>query len=268
MPPAKKYRVKVRMKTRNRVVRRTGFVLAALACFALVLYGGFRVVRFAGALRPVNIFAFNMKNFEVRASSDVVSGAISEMLEPGRGRRFSAADAERLELVLRERFPSLSRVEVRRSLIGGRVTVQADPEPLVAKVRLKGGRDFYLAENGRLLKETYGPLPSDEFTAEIHVEPKERPAALAGFLKEFKLAGPEFASRPVSLVCRGADGPCSVKLENSAEVFWGGFEFTRTKIARLNEVLEDAAKKIKGPLKVDFRYFSDGKVFVSKAGNI
>ena len=78
----------------------------------------------------------------------------------------------------------------------------------------------------------------------------------------------EFASRPVKLEYRGSSESCRLTLESRAEILWGEFKFTKAKIVRLNEVLADAARRIKGPLKVDLRYFRDGKVFVSKLSDI
>ncbi|MBI4802276.1 MAG: hypothetical protein HY796_07095 [Elusimicrobia bacterium] len=273
MRSAKKHRVRLRLKVRNRIAKKTGAGFAAVVFIALIAYGGFRARSFVAASHPGETFAFKMKVLDVKSPSALVSGGISDLLKSGIGRRFSPADAKNLELALRARYPALSRVEVRRSLIGGRVTVLAYPESVVAKVRLvhprgEGGEEFYLAENGRLLKETYGPAPADAFETAVYAGPGESLAALAGFLKEIKGLKDEFSSRPVSLRYRRSEGGCLVTLENSAEIFWGEFEFTRSKIAKLNEVLKDAAQKIKGPLKVDFRYFRDGKVFVSKAADI
>gem|GEM_PF-1024051 len=294
MRAAKKYRVKVRLKVRNRMAKKTGAVCAALVAAALLVYGGVRARSLIAAARPGEIFAFTVKALDVKSPSEIISRDISDLLKSKIGRRFSPADAKNLELALRSRYPALSRVEVRRSFLGGRVTVTAAPEPVVAKIRLvpppaypprrggelkrkdsppaaggqTAGEEFYLAENGRLLGETYGPAPADAFETAIYAEPGENLAALAGFLKEIKGLNEEFYSRPVSLLYRGSEGACLVTLENSAEIFWGEFAFTRSKVAKLNEVLKDAAQKIKGPLKIDFRYFRDGKIFVSKAGDI
>ncbi|OGS53368.1 MAG: hypothetical protein A3J79_02955 [Elusimicrobia bacterium RIFOXYB2_FULL_62_6] len=272
MRAAKKYRVKVRLKVRNRIARKTGAIVAGLACAALIGYGAYRARGLAAAAGPVEFFSFTAKELEVKSPSDVITADISALVKPRLGRRFTRADAKNLERVLRVRYPSMKRSEVRRSLLGGRVTVTAEAEPVVARVRLLsargGGGEFYLAENGRLLGETYGAAPADGFETSVYAEPGEVLAPLAVFLKELKGLSEEFSSRPVALRYRRPEGACQLTLENDAEVFWGELEFTRSKVAKLNEVVRDAAQKISGPLKIDFRYFRDGKVFVSKTGNI
>lgn len=272
MRGAKKYRVKVRLKIRNRIVKRTGAVIAALACLAFAGYGGYRARSLLSAAAPSEIFAFTLKAADVKSPSAAVSADVFALLKPKMGRRFSGADAENLERTLRARYPALRRAEVRRGLVGGRVTVTAESEPVVAKVRLMPSHgaagDFYLAEDGRLLGETCGAPPADSFETAVYAEPGDVLASLAVFLKELKALKEEFSSRPVSLRYRRPEGVCQLTLENDTEVFWGEFGFTRSKVARLNEVLGDAARKISGPLKVDLRYFRDGKVFVSKNANI
>lgn len=272
MRGAKKYRVKVRLKIRNRIVKRAGAVIAALACLGLAGYGCYKARSLLSVSVPSDIFAFTLKSADVKSPSDSISADISSLLAPRMGRRFSGADADVLERTLRARYPALRRASVRRSFIGGRVTVTAEAEPVVAKVRLTpscgAAADFYLAEDGRLLGETYGTPPADPFETAVYADPGDVLAPLAGFLKELKGLKDEFSFRPVSLRYRRPEGACLLTLENDAEVFWGEFVFTRSKVAKLNEVIGDAAQKISGPLKVDLRYFRDGKVFVSKHGNI
>ncbi|HOW89188.1 MAG TPA: cell division protein FtsQ/DivIB, partial [Elusimicrobiales bacterium] len=132
------------------------------------------------------------------------------------------------------------------------------------------GEERYLAEDGRLLTENYGPEPADIFGVELRSG--EGLARLAVFLKEFSPLSSGLLSRPVKLEYpspgSGRESTCRLELANGASVLWGDFEFTEAKVSRLNEVLADASGRVKGPLRVDMRYFGDGKVFVSKAGDI
>ena len=268
MAAAKKYRIKVRLKVRNRLLKNTGLAVSGLAAAVILGYCCFLTVRLAHRLPAGRLFSFTAKSLSVRSPSEEISAEISRRMAGNLGKAFSSADASAFSAALRESYPALSSVEVKRNFVSGRVRVRAESENVVVKVRLNGDKTFYLSESGRLLSEYYGPDPADIFETDVYSDPGSALGPLAGFLKELKAMSPEFSSRPVKLEYRGLAESCRLTLENSTSVIWGGFEFTKTKIARLNEVLPDAARKIKGPLKVDFRYFSDGKVFVSKLTDI
>ncbi len=264
MAAAKKYRVKVRLKVRNRLLKTTGLAFSALAAAAILGYAGYSAVRLASSLPLGRFFSFTLKSVSVSSPSEDISAEISSRLSRRLGNTFSSGDALAFSAALKQSYPALSRVEVDRNFINGRVRVRARSERVVAKVRLNGGDNFYLSESGRLLGEYYGADPVDLFETDLYAEPGAGLEPLAGFLKELGAMVPEFSSRPVKLECRGAAQSCRLTLDNSAEVNWGEFAFTKAKISRLNEILADAARKIKGPLKIDLRYFRDGKVFVSK----
>ena len=264
MAAAKKYRVTVRLKVRNRFFKTVGIVLSVLAASALVGYAGLVAVRLASSLPLGRFFSFTLKSVSATSPSEDISAEISNRMSRYQGKTFSSGDAQIFVAALKRSYPALSRVEVDRSFVNGRVSVRAESERVIAKVKFNGGDNYYLSENGRLLDEYYCAAPADIFETDLYAAPGADLKSLAGFLTELIVMVPEFSSRPVKLEYRGDTQSCRLTLENSAEILWGEFEFTRAKISRLNEVLADAARKIKGPLKVDFRYFNDGKVFVSK----
>jgi hypothetical protein len=289
MAAAKKYRVKVRVKVRHRFLRNAGLALSVCAAAVVLGCSGLWAARALSALSPGRLFAFKARSLSVTSPSEEISAEISRRMAGKMGAAFFRADAESLAAGLQTAYPSLSRVEVRRNFFGGRVSVDAVPENIVAKVRLVpggrvqapgGGESFYLAENGRLLGERYGPGPETMFETEVRAGCGAGLAPLAAFLKELNALASGFSSPPVRLEYPapgyvpppGAQAvpeqSCRLTLANGASVLWGDFEFTKAKISRLNEVLSDAARRLGGPLRVDLRYFRDGKVFVSKAGDI
>ena len=268
MAAGNKYKVKVRLKVRNRLFKKAGLAASAFAAVFLLGYCCFLAVRLAARMPASRLFAFTAKSVSVNGPSEEITAEISRRMAGKLGGVFSSGDSEAFADGLKKSYPALSRVEVKRNFVTGRVNVRAESENVVAKVRFNGDKVLYLSESGRLLAEHYGPDPADVFETDVYSSPGLVLGSLAVFLKELKALVPEFSSRPVKLECRGSAEPCRLTLENSAEVLWGGFEFTRSKVARLNEVLPDAAGKIKGPLKLDFRYFADGKIFVSKLSGI
>ena len=305
MAAGKKYRIKVRLKIRNRFFKKAGLAASVFAAAFILGYCCFLAARLAARMPAGRLFAFTAKSSSVNSPSEEISAEISRRLAGKLGSAFSSAEGEAFAAGLKNSYPALGRVEVKRNFVSGRVSVRAESENVVTKVRLNGENIFYLSESGRLLAEHYGPEPADIFETEVYSGPVGETAnavstrgsipgkgglgetaarssigpvpggggrlalgPLAAFLKELKALAPGFSSRPVKLECRGHEAPCRLTLENGAEVLWGEFEFTKSKVSRLNEVLPDAARRIQGPLKVDFRYFRDGKIFVSKLTGI
>lgn len=268
MAAEKKYKIKVRLKVRNRLLKRSGLAVSAFAAAVILGYCCFLAARLAARVPAGRFFAFTAKSLSVSSPSEEISAEISRRMSGKLGGVFSSGDAEAFAAGLKKTYSALSRVEVKRNFVSGRVAVRAESESVIAKVRVNGEQVHYLSESGRLLPEHYGPDPADIFETEVYAGPGLVLGPLAGFLKELKALAPGFSSRPVKLECRGPAEPCRLTLENSAEVLWGEFAFTKDKVNRLNEVLPDAARRIKGPLKVDFRYFRDGKIFVSKLAGI
>ena len=289
MAHGKKYKVKVRVKVRHRIVRHAGLALAVCAAAVVLGCSGLWAARALSTLSPGRFFAFKARSLSVTSPSEEISAEISRRMSGKMGGSFLRADAAALAAGLKTTYPSLSRVEVRRNFLGGRVSVDAVPENIVAKVRLTsggrakspgGGENFYLADNGRLLEAYYGRGPDTLFETEVNGGRGAGLAPLAAFLRELNAMASGFSSRPVRLeypapedvaaagAQPGREQSCRLTLADGASVLWGDFEFTKAKISRLNEVLPAAARRLGGPLRVDMRYFRDGKVFVSKAGDI
>lgn len=268
MAAARKYRTSVRVKVRRRFLRRTGAAFSAVAAAAIIVYAGCGVFRRVSSLSPGRFFSFTLKSVSVASPSAEVSDEVSRRISRYIGAAFSAGDAQAFAAALKRSYPALSRVEVERSFMTGRVTVRAESERIAAKVRLNGTKDAYLSESGRLLEESLAEAPADAFETELSEVPGSGLRPLAGFFAKLRTLAPEFSSRPVKIGCRGPADSCRLTLENGAEVLWGELEFTRSKVLRLNQILADAGGRIKGRLKIDFRYFRDGKVFVSKLSDI
>ena len=283
------------MKVRHRFLRHAGLALSVCAAAAVLGCSGLWAARALPALSPGRFFAFKARSLSVTSPSEEISAEISRRMAGKMGASFFREDAAALAAGLKTSYPSLSRVEVNRNFLGGRVSVDAVQENIVAKVRLvpgsrvqvpgsrvqvPGGEDLYLAENGRLLGAYHGPVPETMFETEVRAGRGVVLAPLAAFLKELNALASGFSSRPVRLeypapgyippagAQAGPEQSCRLTLANGASVLWGDFGFTKAKIARLNEVLPAAELRFGAPLTVDLRYFSDGKVFVSKAGDI
>ena len=263
MAGKRKFKVRVRGKVRNHLLRQGG--TAAGLALGLLLAAWF----FGAALKASRgftvgrLFSFRPASFGVDCPSPEASVSARELMTATLKEPLSARRCAEIAEELRRRHPGLSKVSVDRNFFTGKASVKAVPEEIVSAVMLEGAT-AYLSVTGRLLHENITGRTSSDLPAEIGWPAGDAPA-LAAFLRELNPFLPVFYSRPSRLDCPGRDWACSLSLADGTSVLWGEFEFTRLKVIRLNEVMKDASLKRPGPLRVDLRYFREGKIFVSAA---
>jgi len=257
----KRYRVKLRGKVRNRVLRRGGAAagMAVGALLAFWLLGA--ALRTARACVGARLLSFRPSAFEVRSPSPEVSASARELMAGAVKEGFTSGRCSEIAAELKRLHPGLSSVSVGRNFFTGKATVSASPEVVVSPVLLAGAT-VYLGASGRLMTENLSGQADPGLPVEIGWPAAEAPG-LAAFLSELKPLLPLFYSRPEALDCPGSDWACRLRLQDGSTVLWGGFEFTRMKIIRLNEVVKDASLKRPGPFRIDMRYFREGKILVS-----
>ncbi len=261
MPRNRRYRVKVRFKVRK---RNLGFAAAAaLAVFAAVsaVYGTRIAWDWVSPRFSRGVVKFRLQSASVSVPARSVEQWLSAHLAARRGEEWTAADCERFLERVEKRYPYLVEPRLSRNFLTGSLRFRAGVETVVAPVT-RGAVSCYLGESGRLFREIYPEAVPGGISADLPPSSETFPAA-ARFLSRLNALSGLFDSRPVSLSCPSAEGPCRLALSDGSEVLWGGFEFTRAKILRLNEILEKSAGRLKGPYRVDLRYFEDGRAVVS-----
>lgn len=261
MAARNKYRVRVRVKVRNKLLRRGG--VAAGAALALILaswiFGA--AVKASRGFPAWRLLSFKPASFEVDCPAPAAAAYARELMSGTLNLPLTAARCAGIAAELRRRHPGLSYVSVGRNFFTGKARVTARPEEAVSPVLLNGATS-YLGVTGRFMAENLGAPSAADFPTEISWPAGEAPA-LAAFLKDLRPLLPLFYSRPARLECPGREWACLLRLEDGSTVLWGGFEFTRLKILRLNEVARDASQRRAPPFRVDMRYFREGKIFVS-----
>ena len=261
MPGRRSYKIRVRMKVRNSLLRRGGAVAGAVAGLLAAAWLSAAGLKAARGFFGGGILSFRPDSFEVDCPAPEASASAKELLSKVLNSPLSARRCAELAEEIKRRHPGLASVTVGRNFITGKASVKAVPEEVVAPVLL-GGATAYLGVSGRFMTESLAGGDALPFPVSVRAGAGEAPA-LAAFLSGLRPLAGLFARRPLLLDCPGVSGDCRLGLEDGSTVLWGGFEFTRLKILRLNEVMEDAARKTGGPLRVDLRYFREGKIFVS-----
>lgn len=264
----RRYKVRVRGKVRNNLLRRGGIAAGAALGLALSAWGLAAAARHSGRLLEGRLFSFTPRAFSIACGSPQVYSGIKALADADLGKPFTSSSAAALAGEIKRQHPGLASVRVFRNFLTGKVSVETRPEEVVSSV-LSDGTTVYLGASGRLMAESLSAGGEAPFAVELAHAPSSAPA-LAAFVARMRPMAGLFYSRPVSLSCDGRSWDCSFRLADGSEVLWGGFEFNRLKILRLNEVMKDALSKTAGPLRADLRSFGEGKIFVSalkKDGN-
>ncbi len=256
----RKFKVRVRGKVRNRLLRRGGAAAGIALGLGMAVWmlgaaaqGGRRLLEARFQFRP--------EAFDIKCPAEEAAASIRALTAGALNRPFGARRAEAMEREIRELHPGLASVEVSRNFLTRKASVAAVPEEVVSAV-ISDGTLRYLGVTGRFMPERLAGPEEDPFRVELHRSPGSAPE-LASFLAGLRPLAGLFYSRPVLLSCDGQSWDCRFELEDGSEVLWGKFEFTRLKILRLNEVMGDALQRSGGPLRADLRSFSEGKIFVS-----
>lgn len=260
MAGRRKFKVKVRGKVRNQLLRRGGAAAGLALGLAASLW-------FLGAAFKVShnfltgrFLSFNQGSFEVNCPAPGVAESLRSLTEAASKAPLTSRRCAALVADIKRLHPGLSTVKIGRNFVTGKARITAEPETAVAEVLLNGSTS-YLGASGRFMPENLSSSGAVPFRVEIAAEGPQ--PSLASFIASVKPLTPLFDRKPVSLSCRLPGDGCLFSLEDGSSVLWGEFEFTRTKILRLNEVMERASRNKGGPLKVDLRYFREGKIFVS-----
>ncbi|MDT8287582.1 MAG: hypothetical protein RQ748_10760 [Elusimicrobiales bacterium] len=257
----RRYRVKVRFKVRKRSLGLAGAVALAVFLSVSAVYGTRIAWDWLSPRFSRGLIRFKLERAVVEVPAKSVETWIASHLASRRGEEWTPADRDRFLEKIGKRYPYLREPELTRNFLTGSLRFSADVETVVAPVT-RGGSACYLGETGRLFREIYPEAVPGGISAALPSSPDSFPDA-ARFLSRLNALSGLFDTRPVSLSCPSAEGPCRLALADGSEVLWGGFEFTRAKILRLNEILERSAARLKGPYKVDLRYFEDGRAVVS-----
>ncbi|MDD2803921.1 MAG: hypothetical protein PHV33_00055 [Elusimicrobiales bacterium] len=260
MPVRRRIKVRVRGKVRNQLLRRGG--MAAGITLGLLLGSwlfGAAIKNYRRIL--ADRLSFKPELFEVNCPSPEAAESLRALAADAAKRPFSSRRAGELAAEMRRLRPGLASVSISRNFFTGKASVKAVPERAVAAV-LADGATAYLGVTGRLMPENLSGSSGLPFAVQLRGAPREAPG-FSAFLAGLGPLVPLFYSAPRALSCEAASWDCRLRLADGSVVLWGEFEFTRLKILRLNEVMNDALQKSGGPLRADLRSFREGKIFVS-----
>lgn len=261
MVAKRKFKVRVRGKVRNKLLRRGGVAAGVILGIVLGSWLIASAVKNSRQLLGGPVFLFKPQIFEVNCPSKQAYDSLKQLASAAVKKPLTSLRAREMAEEIRRLHPGLASVKISRNFITGKASINAVPEEAVCAVLLDGATS-YLGATGRIMPEKLSGGPPDPFAVELRHAALPAPE-LAAFITELQSMTGLFYSSPASLSCDGRTWDCSLRLEDGSVVLWGGFEFNRLKILRLNEVMKDALPRSAGPLRADLRSFDEGKIFVS-----
>ncbi|MBI3551479.1 MAG: hypothetical protein HY077_03090 [Elusimicrobia bacterium] len=251
-PRPRRHRVVLRPKVRSQRVRllAAAGALACLGAMALVVLLQFkRQGADWSALKARLVPA--PRGIEVDGAPPELKDKLTAFLEPRLAAPASAAE-------LLAAFPCLKSAGLSRSYWTGTFRYVVEPRKAVGAAA-RAGR--YLADDGTVFAAPEGVYavsgPALEFEGATGAELKE----LAGFLSQSAKPGSLPAALEKMRFVSAAEG-WEARLADGTVLIWGDLRFTRQKLSRLREILDDARAQFGGASSADLRYFEDGRVLV------
>lgn len=262
---SRKHSPRRRFRVVARAVDRTRRAKTAAVALALVLLGALAA---ASARHSAAVLS------RMRLSLPVVSSAESALVdgisEPFRSRAQAVVDAapgsagEKAE-ALRAKFPCVADVSIRRSWGEKRATLVPVLRRAVAAALRRGKPTGYLGADGSVFAAPAGVFDFSGPSVDVAGASEKDLEALVREWPALSHTG-SFPSPLALLAYRSPEDGWQARLMDGTTILWGRLDWTKEKLSRLSEALNDAHAKAPGVFAADLRFFEDGKVLLKPVG--
>lgn len=290
MPEMRHRRKRSRVIMRAKVKRRLLGMFASMLAVA-VLAGA--VFYFSGpalsALRRMtsagkNKFtSWRVRSIRVLGVDEVLSAKILDLIHLEPGQLLSLEESGNLVSRISSGFPFLAGTKISRNWLNGALVVKTSVKSAVCRVIVDGRESGYLGEDGKIFSAPaglyenlipvnvfYDEKAAADFTPSAFGEGLEEVLTLptldglARFMKEFRSRKNFLPFKLSGISCSPVGEECILNLSDGSKILWGAYEFMEEKIARLDQVLTDAGSRFPGPVRIDLRYFGDGRILLNR----
>lgn len=257
----RRFRVVARPQERARRARQLA------ACGAVVLLGAIAVAaarQAAGSLRGLRL------HLPAASPAAPEPAVVAGVPEPFLSLAQAAADsvngsAGEKAAALKGRFACVADVSIRRAWGDKAATLTPALRRAVAPVLRRGKAAGYLGDDGTVFDAPAGVYAPAGAGADVGDAPQSERRALAREWPALSAPGAMPAALSEMSYVSPEDG-WTATLDDGTLVQWGRLEWTKEKLARLGEALQDARAKAPGAFSADLRWFGDGKVLLKPAG--
>lgn len=260
----------VSLGKKKRVVRRKSgarfFLKFFLLLFVLaVCVGGGWLVFSKGyaLLTDANLSDWRVKKVAVSGLAGPLQEQILALARPYQGQSFRAEQGAALRQLIRQKYPMLKQVQVKRGILSGTLTVSVSRRAPIAKFRLPEGNVKYMDETGVVYTDA-------DFSAMQEILPVELEGAVPEKLStEFvELVQSALKLRNelnfAFLHLNQTDNTVKMYMPDNSAIDFGPAVQLKNKAARAAQILTLAREKYAAPFVLDFRFFENGKVFLTQ----
>jgi len=213
------------------------------------------------ALQQADISNWHAKTIEVSGLTGTLQKNVGARVQEFQGKPFSVQDGVKLRAELIEKYPMLKEVRVKRGLLSGKLKVSAKERQPVAQFRLPDNSVKYV-DGDSVIYEDDNPalknVPSVELIGDVPNQLK--PDFIEMVQETLKLEKElSFAKLRMNL----DENSVVMILDDKSELNFGTAQHLKEKINRSAKIIAFARAHYKGPVKVNFRFFEQGKVFLT-----
>lgn len=254
---------------RKRIGRRksaTRFLFKLAVLFALIAvvgcggyWGGKQIYTW---LSQARLSDWHVKTVAVSGVTGPLQRNLSNLALPYQNQPFSHKDATTLQKRISEKYPMLSDVSVRRGLFNGKLTVSARHRTPLAKFIKPDGTVRYIDSDSTVYTDPQPPaLPVPAVELEGPLTEKLSPEFIELVESTLKLnKALNFKRLQLNLT----EDTVRMYLQDGTELDFGSAKRLKDKALRGAQILTMARQKYTGPFALDFRFFENGKVFLTQ----
>lgn len=234
--------------------------LSFLAGGWILLSNGYRL------LVEDNISQWHAKKVVVVGIEGPLYEKIGALVRPFQGHPFSAEQGLALRQKISQQYPMLKQVTVKRGLLRGTLTVSAVRRVPVAQFKLSDGSIRYI-DTDRTVYTDAGFSPSQQVLPvelegpvpeKLSVELIELVQSALKLRKEL-----DFSFLRMNLTANTV----KMYMPDGSVIDFGPSVQLKNKAARAAQILTLSREKYPAPFVLDFRFFENGKVFLTQQGH-
>lgn len=230
-----------------------------------VLGGGIYVGLHKGytAFMQADLSKWQVKNTVVSGLGGALQKEIETYAQTFQGRQFTAKDAYNLRMELAQKYPMLKEIAVTRKMLGGTLKIAAKMREPVAQFKLPDATVKYVDKDSTVYADAQvHAVPSVELIGEV--PEKLRPDFIELVQSTLRLDKQlDFQTLRMNLT----ENTVMMVLPDQTVLNFGPAQQLKQKAQRAVQVLGFAREHYKGPYQLDFRFFDEGKVFLTHRSN-
>ncbi len=231
----------------------------------VVLGGGIYVGLHKGytAFMQADLSNWQVKNTAVTGIGGALQKEVEAYVQTFQGRQFAAKDAYNLRMELTQKYPMLKEIAVTRKMLGGTLKIAAKMREPVAQFKLPDASVKYVDKDSTVYTDVQvHAVPSVELIGEV--PEKLRPDFIELVQSTLRLDKQlDFQTLRMNLT----ENTVMMVLPDQTVLDFGPAQQLKQKAQRAVQVLGFAREHYKGPYQLNFRFFDEGKVFLTHKSN-